>query len=511
MKRIITFWFNLFLCVFLFAQDPGTLDMSFGVDGIANITWPGKNTDMYSMSIQSDGRMILAGNMEDQTTFDQDFLAVRLTPNGTVDNFGNQGDHFSEHITPTENLSTSCILPDDKIIMGGSFSVAGDPIIYQLHPDGEFDYSFSGDGSYTYVGHPVYILDITYFSTTDGHNILTGGLGESNIPELMMVDQDGNRVASFGTDGIYQIAGITGPILSLVIDESASVIYCLISDYSSEGAIFISKHDLHTGNLINTFGTSGILEILPFGDVHNFQPKSIILEPDMAKLTVIGHYYHIAADHDLFAVRLNASDGSIDPSFGLAGWSTLRIAGVNERVGVAIRQSDGMFYIGGYTNFINPLDFMVCRINNNGVLDTEFGDGGFTILDVNDGDFISGLALSPDESRLYCGGASYPPGYHHISVASLYTGFTSVGIPEKPVDGKVKLYPNPATSFIDIDLNDIKDVKMQISDLNGKIVLDRELKEHHIRVDISHLSNGTYILYLEKNGGKVKAEKFIKH
>jgi len=511
MKRIFTIGITIFLSVFLFGQDPGDLDINFGIDGILNISWPDKNTDMYSMSIQSTGKIILAGNIEDQITNEEDFLAVRLTENGLIDFFGNQGDHFSEDLTPYENLSTSCILPDDKIILGGSFSVAGDPIIYQLLPNGELDLSFSGDGSYTYVGHTLYPLDINSFSTTEGYNILASGFGESNTPELMMIDQDGSRVSTFGVDGVYQIAGITGPIVSFAIDITESICYGCIIDYTSGGAMYVSKHDLLTGDLIPSFGTNGVLEILPFGDAVVFLPQSITIEPDMDKLTIIGHYYHTAGDNDLFAVRLNASDGSIDPTFGLSGWSTLRIAGASETVTTAIRQSDGMFYIGGYTNFINPMDFMVCRISNNGVLDTEFGDGGFTIVNVDEGDFISDLVLSPGEERLYCGGAAYPTSDHYISVISLYTGYTSVGIPEENIPEVVKIYPNPAKCLLNIELKDAKDLEIIISDLSGKKVLARHMDSDQSKVDVSHLSRGIYFISLARDGKAIRPRKFLKH
>lgn len=69
--------------------------------------------------------------------------------------------------------------------------------------------------------------------------------------------------------------------------------------------------------------------------------------------------------------------------------------------------------------------------------------------------------------------------------------------------------PNPTTESLKINLKTGNDIKLvQIYNLLGKLVLESDLKNETLNV--SSLSNGTYILLLRDFDGKDYAQKFIK-
>ncbi len=70
----------------------------------------------------------------------------------------------------------------------------------------------------------------------------------------------------------------------------------------------------------------------------------------------------------------------------------------------------------------------------------------------------------------------------------------------------IKIYPNPATSIVNVDIDG--DIDVIIENIDGKVVLhQKEAKQ----IDISHLSAGIYLMnIIDKNGYLIKVEKLVK-
>lgn len=62
----------------------------------------------------------------------------------------------------------------------------------------------------------------------------------------------------------------------------------------------------------------------------------------------------------------------------------------------------------------------------------------------------------------------------------------------------IKLYPNPVTEHLSIDLNNINgSVKLKIYDISGKLLQDAMIKRNENTINLSHLPNGSYVIRLE--------------
>lgn len=77
---------------------------------------------------------------------------------------------------------------------------------------------------------------------------------------------------------------------------------------------------------------------------------------------------------------------------------------------------------------------------------------------------------------------------------------------ENEIDSYLKVYPNPATDFININLN--KKSFFQLSDFNGKMVLQGKLNELENKIDISNQKPGMY--FLEINDIEKTERKTVK-
>ena len=92
---------------------------------------------------------------------------------------------------------------------------------------------------------------------------------------------------------------------------------------------------------------------------------------------------------------------------------------------------------------------------------------------------------------------------------------STTGISELPKTPDVRLFPNPASSQLNISLDDASgnDYDMIIYSLNGQKVLEKKISASGInnvsQVDISTLSNGVYRVMIENNNGS-KVIPFVK-
>ncbi|HQU84281.1 MAG TPA: delta-60 repeat domain-containing protein [Pyrinomonadaceae bacterium] len=100
--------------------------------------------------------------------------------------------------------------------------------------------------------------------------------------------------------------------------------------------------------------------------------------------------------------------GILDPNFGNGGRVNFRFGETSDSVGSAVLQTDGKIVIVGQTGpsgqspgFFN---FAVARLNQNGSVDTGFGNSGFVSTDFNnDQDSASSVIIQPD-GKILVGG-----------------------------------------------------------------------------------------------------------
>lgn len=74
---------------------------------------------------------------------------------------------------------------------------------------------------------------------------------------------------------------------------------------------------------------------------------------------------------------------------------------------------------------------------------------------------------------------------------------------------EMTLYPNPTSGNINIELNNGLNKSIQISDVNGKIVLSTSSLEDKININLNHLTNGIYFVKIQCNNS-IEIIKVIK-
>ncbi|HOE39450.1 MAG TPA: T9SS type A sorting domain-containing protein [Bacteroidales bacterium] len=76
---------------------------------------------------------------------------------------------------------------------------------------------------------------------------------------------------------------------------------------------------------------------------------------------------------------------------------------------------------------------------------------------------------------------------------------------------ETKIYPNPASELLNVELKNFSTSKLEILDLNGRIISVENAKFENstIKIDISNLEKGFYILQIRDNE-KFCRKSFVK-
>lgn len=80
-------------------------------------------------------------------------------------------------------------------------------------------------------------------------------------------------------------------------------------------------------------------------------------------------------------------------------------------------------------------------------------------------------------------------------------------------DKVVRIYPNPTRGFLEIEIpynqDELPIIKITVTDLSGRVIIDKMAEQGRTSIDLSNSPNGVYLLTLKK-GTVVSVWKVIK-
>lgn len=127
----------------------GSLDSGFGTSGRVNTDFASNSDVGRTIVLQSDGKILLAGQAYNNTTF-TDFAVARFNSNGSLDtSFGSgTGKVMVDFGSTTDQGYGLALQADGKILINGFTNVGGatDVGIFRLTSTGALDTTFGGTG-----------------------------------------------------------------------------------------------------------------------------------------------------------------------------------------------------------------------------------------------------------------------------------------------------------------------------------------------------------------------------
>lgn len=77
-------------------------------------------------------------------------------------------------------------------------------------------------------------------------------------------------------------------------------------------------------------------------------------------------------------------------------------------------------------------------------------------------------------------------------------------------DQEISIYPNPATTVLNLSSTEMMDFIICITDITGRVIMREKILDSFYPVDVSGLTPGIYLLHLETPVGASKSIKFVK-
>ena len=240
----------------------GSLDTSFGTDGIVMTDVAGPWDEGQALAIQADGRIVVVGS-SDSVGDASDFAIVRYHPDGSLDTgFGDDGKVILDLGSPEDYGSDVAIQSDGKIVVSGT---AGDDLVLaRLLADGSLDAGFASQGTFTrdvgFSGNALKIqADGKIVVAGDGYTSYTG-----SILGLARLSSDGSLDLTFGNQGVVTTDFTPGmnrydDFGTDVIIQADGRIIAAGSTETASGWDFAVARYHPDGRLDSSFGAGGLV------------------------------------------------------------------------------------------------------------------------------------------------------------------------------------------------------------------------------------------------------------
>jgi uncharacterized delta-60 repeat protein len=298
------------------------------------------------------------------------------------------------------DTSEIAVAPDGKIWLAGMTGVDTGweyegyrTSLIRFNADGTLDTTFSDDGK---VQLPHDFFPGEGYSAAvqpDGKYLLVYPQFTSGSA-MIRINTDGTLDQGFGVNGKVIVPTAWGDYASARVQPDGKI---LVSNLDSYENLFSVSRLNADGTVDSTFNGGNAIEFnIP--NIGALEGYGFTLQAD-GKLLVPGY------NGEMVVARLNA-DGSLDNSFGTDGLVDTQVAGLAASVTV---QADGKILLaGGGEQEGSGFDFKIIRLNQDGSLDTSFGNAGVAVLDLTgDRDMARDITVLADGKILVAGQSTY--------------------------------------------------------------------------------------------------------
>jgi uncharacterized delta-60 repeat protein len=394
----------------------GSLDTSFGSNGIQTAAVGVWTEEIRSLIVQADGNILAVGMAMTGSigAYKRKNGMARFLANGVLDpSFGNGGVVISGDATVHEESFGAGLQASGQIVVAGSHGTI----------NGSSDFvarRYSAQGSISAFGAANQFGVITAISggedipvgmavASDGKIFVAGttntGAGTTGAPQghdfaVVRLNADGSPDLTFSGDGTQTTSIASGAST----DKAAAMVLqpdgkLIVAGSASNGTTTTGAlvRYLSNGNLDTTFGGTG--KVMPSGT--GFTAMALQADGKIITAKVVLVVFDNLSTTDTIISR-HLANGSLDTSFDGDGNAQISLDNYNyEHIHGIIVQPDGKIVIAGD----NSYSLVLARLNSNGSLDTAFdGDGKLTAS--FGGNFYSSanaVALQPDGKIVVAG------------------------------------------------------------------------------------------------------------
>lgn len=494
----------------------GSLDLSFDKDGKV-ITAIGPNlNEARALAIQADGKILAVGTTENSPK--DDFAVVRYNNNGSLDStFGNDGIATTALGSSYDEATAVALQPDEKILVAG-YSYTGsnsDCALIRYNKNGSLDSSFGTYGKVITAIGTSGDFGLSVVLQSDG-KIIVVGYSENGLSDdiaIVRYTTAGRLDSTFDFDGkVTTDLGKNDRGAAVKIQADGKIVVAGYSQDTSNYLFTMVRYNTN-GSLDNTFDFDG--KQTTFIGVSGSQAKSLALQSD-GKIVAVGYSYSFAGSVDFAAVRYN-TNGSLDSSFNTDGKVTTAIGPDVQVANAVVIQSDGKIVLAGYSlsKSTSANEFAIVRYNTNGSLDNTFDFDGIATTPIigKISDIAQSLAIQ-DDGKIVVAGSSINSSSDLLTFFALvrYNNNINVGINDTYDQGsEMKISPNPFSTCTTLEF----DIVLENATLHIYNSLGQEVRQMNklfgskIILYRDDLSSGVYYIRLIQNNEFINVKKIV--
>jgi uncharacterized delta-60 repeat protein len=348
----------------------GSFDASFNNSGIKLIDLGIGNGGRINKIIQqSDGKLLAIGYGYNGSDFDM--LVCRLFPNGSLDSsWGQNGIGLYPTGTYNNFCNDAALQSTGKIILAGYSSTATDYVtVVRLNTNGSVDSSFGVNGRYHQsIGSSLNELTSIFILPNDDV-LLAGSISGSPLFTIdhltIKLKENGSTDNTFGNMGvsIHDIRNTEDQSYCLYVYPDGSFLQSGFSYNTSGLTDFVCFKNKANGSLDSSFGTNGIY-IVPFGGTSWI--KSILMQPD-GKIILCGQSSTTLASMGEFTLlRLKSNNPT----------STSQQEAAQHKIAVFPNPTNGILHVQFTNTHSKRVNYVLLDLFGKAILEDELADGG---------------------------------------------------------------------------------------------------------------------------------------
>jgi len=226
----------------------GSLDAGFGNNGIVVSAFSPFFETANELSLQADGKIVIAGSFYSSVTQSIDFLVARFNQNGTLDtSFGTNG-IATVNQGSNDFFNSVTVQTDGKIVAAGRTSDDDRTAVLRFNANGTLDSTFADSGA-LYFGSSTWHNEVFYaVALYPNGRILLGGTGYNTINSagidiIALLETNGTFAQDFGNSGTVLASpsssspGIAYDLAILPDGKFLAVSHLAIRRYQSNGTL----------------------------------------------------------------------------------------------------------------------------------------------------------------------------------------------------------------------------------------------------------------------------------
>jgi len=303
-------------------HEDGTLDTSFGKDGLVKIPLRGQTLVQKIVPSPAGGYFAVAATRAGMTE-DFDLLVLRLGEDGNLKAaYGKNGASRIDLDFGSEDFATDAIAePDGSLLLAVTTAEQNEPrtAIVKLGADGSLD-PFFGDSGLIEISVPKGSNPIRFFRDSHGlSTIFYGPGGTANRAFAVRIADDGKLDSSFGKNGVSELGFPEGvPSAIQQVEERAGGGYWILGAAGEPGKGDILAGRLDAQGRPDGFAGTGYVKVQPPAGAKDCN-LGALGEGQRGELTAVGRCSFNKKTRLVLAQW--GADGAPDPAFGVGGYS----------------------------------------------------------------------------------------------------------------------------------------------------------------------------------------------